>query len=167
MGKKRRRTSNQRDDTWTKGPEKPADAARRLKCARRFEDYYRQQLGLDDEEWRRMMATFRKPLPATFRVTAPDGLARKIERELREVCARCDAAAARMRSEGPTAADLERFSRDSEPAASAAAYHAFATAPLNLKSLDWIPNRRAWRWPLNDSHDEACFVVGVLRWRAM
>ena len=41
MGKKRRRTSNQRDDTWTKGPEKPADAARRLKCARRFEDYYR------------------------------------------------------------------------------------------------------------------------------
>ncbi len=78
MGKKRRRTSNQRDDTWTKGPEKPADAARRLKCARRFEDYYRQQLGLDDEEWRRMMATFRKPLPATFRVTAPDGLARSL-----------------------------------------------------------------------------------------
>ena len=77
MGKKRRRTSNQRDDTWTKGPEKPADAARRLKCAR-ARDYYRQQLGLDDEEWRRMMATFRKPLPATFRVTAPDGLARKI-----------------------------------------------------------------------------------------
>ena len=27
MGKKRRRTSNQRDDTWTKGPGKPADAA--------------------------------------------------------------------------------------------------------------------------------------------
>ena len=92
MGKKRRRTSNQRDDTWTKGPEKPADAARRLKCAQRFETYYRQQLGLDDEEWRRMMATFRKPLPATFRVTAPDGLARKIERELREVCSRCDPA---------------------------------------------------------------------------
>ena len=145
MGKKRRRTSNQRDDTWTKGPEKPADAARRLTCARRFEAYYRQQLGLDDDEWRRMMATFRKPLPATFRVTAPDGLALKIEHELREVCSRCDAAAARMRSEGPTEQDLERFSRDSEPAASAAAYHAFATAPLNLTSLDWIPNRRAWR----------------------
>ena len=47
MGKKRRRTSNQRDDTWTKGPEKPADAARRAKCAQRFENYYRQQLGLD------------------------------------------------------------------------------------------------------------------------
>ena len=45
----------------------------------------------------------------------------------------------------PHTTDLERFSRDSEPAASAAAYHAFATAPLNLKSLDWIPNRRAWR----------------------
>ena len=40
MGKKRRRTSNQRDDTWTKGPEKPADAARRLRCAQRFEAYY-------------------------------------------------------------------------------------------------------------------------------
>ena len=82
MGKKRRRTSNQRDDTWTKGPEKPADAARRLRCAQRFEAYYRQQLGLEDDEWRRMMATFRKPLPATFRVTAPDGLAAKIERIL-------------------------------------------------------------------------------------
>ena len=135
MGKKRRRTSNQRDDTWTKGPEKPADAARRLKCARRFEDYYRQQLGLDDEEWRRMMATFRKPLPATFRVTAPDGLARKIERELREVCSRCDAAAARMRSEGPTAADLERFSRDSEPAASAAASSLSLSSKVSIMSM--------------------------------
>ena len=67
MGKKRRRTSNQRDDTWTKGPEKPADAARRLKCAQRFEAYYRQQLGLEDDEWRRMRlpaASTRRTRPA-------------------------------------------------------------------------------------------------------
>ena len=34
----------------------------------KFEAYYRKQLPLDDEEWSRMMDTFREPLPSTFRI---------------------------------------------------------------------------------------------------
>ncbi|KAF8271861.1 S-adenosyl-L-methionine-dependent methyltransferase [Lactarius quietus] len=34
----------------------------------KFEVYYRKQLPLDDEEWSRMMDTFREPLPSTFRI---------------------------------------------------------------------------------------------------
>jgi multisite-specific tRNA:(cytosine-C5)-methyltransferase len=34
----------------------------------KFEAYYRKQLQLDDEEWSRMMDTFRESLPSTFRI---------------------------------------------------------------------------------------------------
>ncbi len=34
----------------------------------KYEAYYRKQLPLDDEEWSRMMDTFREPLPSTFRI---------------------------------------------------------------------------------------------------
>ena len=50
-----------------------------------------------------------------------------------------------MRSEGPTAADLERFSRDAEPAASAAAYHAFADGALEPQKFGLDPEPKAWR----------------------
>ena len=146
MGKKRRHNqSSPRDDNWQHKAPRPEDAQRKARNAKRFENYYRQQLGLDDEEWARVMATFRKPLPATFRVTAPDALAAKIERELVQVTDRCDAKAKALREAGPSTADVKRFSRDADPAATAHAYHRAATAPLNLQSLAWIPKRRAWR----------------------
>ena len=72
MCKKRRRTSNQRDDTFRPRAPRRRRAAGRPNAPRALYDYYRQQLGLDDDEWRRMMATFRKPLPATF-ASRPDG----------------------------------------------------------------------------------------------
>lgn len=34
----------------------------------KYEAYYRKQLPLDDEEWSRVMDTFREPLPSTFRI---------------------------------------------------------------------------------------------------
>ena len=124
-----------------------ASLRRRRRSGRGFRRrYYRAQLpALDDAEWARVSAAFKEPLPATFRVTGSAALATRIERELAEIAARCDAAAAAMREAGPTAEDVARHSRDADPERAAAAWHRKASSALNLRPVAWVPGRRAWR----------------------
>lgn len=66
----RKNSRNERGSVPTAGDDEKRDDLLQKSDMKnsKFEAYYRKQLPLDDEEWSRMMDTFREPLPSTFRI---------------------------------------------------------------------------------------------------
>ncbi|KAJ8613116.1 hypothetical protein CTAYLR_004798 [Chrysophaeum taylorii] len=87
---KRRRGEYKSNDEWDQGAE---DEERW--CERRFVAFYKRQLVgrvvRDEAEWEAMMATLRKPLPVTLRVTGDPGLRARLESELSDLVGRANA----------------------------------------------------------------------------
>jgi len=129
MGKGRKRP--RKADSWNESETSEAVLARQAKCADRFEAYYKAQGIATADEWPAVMAAFKRKLPVTFRITAAPELAARLEVEIRETAAACDAAVPALEAARLALPEADRPSR--------------AIAPIALTCLDWVPGRRAHR----------------------